>query len=85
MVPKPARLLDKGTYEYTGSDTIDAQQIKPQTVAEAEFRLSDDMYPLSNLMGGPNGSKARICHQACFLASVLANFGSTRCLIYTRR
>jgi hypothetical protein len=50
-------VLDKGTYDYPGSDTINAQQIKPQTVVDAEFRLSNDMYTISNLTGGPNGAK----------------------------
>ena len=50
-------MLDKGTYDYAGSDTINAQQVKPQVVAEAEVRLSNDMYTLSNMSGGPNGAK----------------------------
>ncbi|KAK0392279.1 hypothetical protein NLU13_1775 [Sarocladium strictum] len=53
----PCRPLDRGTYDYKGSDTINAQQIKPPLVGEAEFRLSDDLYSLANLVGGPNGSK----------------------------
>lgn len=57
---QPARVLDKGTYDYAGSDTVNAQQIKPQTVVDAEFRLSDDMYTLSNMMGGPNGSRVSL-------------------------
>lgn len=53
----PARLLEQGNYQYEGSDTINAQQIKPPSVAETEFRLADGMLNLSNLVGGPNGSK----------------------------
>ncbi|KAK4096994.1 hypothetical protein N658DRAFT_527387 [Parathielavia hyrcaniae] len=52
-----ARLLSQGNYEYVGSDTINAQQVKPPAVAEAEFRLADDMYDISNLVGGANGRK----------------------------
>jgi hypothetical protein len=54
---QPARLLEQGNYQYAGSDTINAQQVKPPAVAEAEFRLADDMYDLSNLVGGANGTK----------------------------
>ncbi|KAF2821590.1 hypothetical protein CC86DRAFT_373444 [Ophiobolus disseminans] len=53
----PARLLEKGNYDYKGSDTIDAQQVKPQTVVDAEFRLADDMYNLSRTVPGPNAMK----------------------------
>lgn len=42
----PGRILEQGTYAYKGSDGIDAQEIKPEAVSEAEFRLSDDMYPV---------------------------------------
>jgi hypothetical protein len=53
----PARLLEMGNYHYDGSDSINAQQVKPPAVSEAEFRLADGMLNLSNLVGGPNGSK----------------------------
>ncbi|KAK2593057.1 hypothetical protein QQS21_009265 [Conoideocrella luteorostrata] len=53
----PARLLEMGNYFYEGSDGINAQQVKPPAVAEAEFRLANGMLNLSNLVGGPNGSK----------------------------
>ncbi len=53
----PARLLEMGNYHYTGSDSVDAQQFKPPAVGEAEFRLADGMLNLSNLVGGPNGSR----------------------------
>ncbi|KAK3896842.1 hypothetical protein C8A05DRAFT_39608 [Staphylotrichum tortipilum] len=53
----PARVLDKGTYDYEGSDTINAQQVKPQSVIDAEFRLADDMITLGNVTSGPNGSR----------------------------
>ena len=42
----PGRILDIGNYAYKGSGGTDAQQVKPQTVVEAEFRLSDDLYNL---------------------------------------
>lgn len=53
----PGRILEQGTYAYKGSDGIDAQEIKPEAVSEAEFRLSDDMYPVGRLTAGPNGEK----------------------------
>ena len=56
----PARVLDKGTYDYPGSDGTDAQQVKPQTVVDAEFRLSDDMITLGNIGAGPNGTKVSL-------------------------
>ncbi|MCJ1364940.1 hypothetical protein MMC16_004057 [Acarospora aff. strigata] len=53
----PARLLEKGNYDYLGSDTINTQQIKPQTVVDAEFRLTDDMYSIPKMVAGPKGAK----------------------------
>ncbi|KAF8208051.1 hypothetical protein K438DRAFT_1961562 [Mycena galopus ATCC 62051] len=53
----PGRILDIGTYAYEGSDGHNAQQIKPQSVVEAEFRLSDDLFSLGEITGGPNGAK----------------------------
>ncbi|KAE9382113.1 hypothetical protein N431DRAFT_320993, partial [Stipitochalara longipes BDJ] len=53
----PCRLLEQGNYQYDGSNTIDAQQVKPPAVAEAEFRLTNDMFDISNMVGGPNGNK----------------------------
>lgn len=53
----PARLLEKANYDYKGSDTIDAQQVKPQTVVDAEFHLTNDMYNISRMVAGPNGMK----------------------------
>ncbi|UPL04145.1 hypothetical protein LCI18_015079 [Fusarium solani-melongenae] len=63
----PARLLEMGNYHYPGSDSLNAQQFKPPAVAEAEFRLADGMLNLSNLVGGPNGSRmAESYHQILF-------------------
>lgn len=53
----PARLLEQGNYDYVDSDSLNAQQIKPPAVMEAEFRLTDDMFSISNIVGGPNGGK----------------------------
>ena len=53
----PARLLEQGNYDYVDSDSLNAQQIKPPAVTEAEFRLADDMFSISSMVGGPNGGK----------------------------
>ncbi|CVK95306.1 uncharacterized protein FMAN_13433 [Fusarium mangiferae] len=38
-------------------DSNFAPMIKPIPVTEAEFRLTDGILELSNIVGGPNGSK----------------------------
>ncbi|KAI9801790.1 MAG: hypothetical protein M1825_003163 [Sarcosagium campestre] len=53
----PARLLEQGNYQYAGSDGIYAEHVKPPSVAEAEYRLSNDMFDISNIVGGANGAK----------------------------
>ncbi|RPA93914.1 hypothetical protein L873DRAFT_1703486 [Choiromyces venosus 120613-1] len=53
----PGRVLEKGTYDYEGSEGKDAMQRKPETVVDAEFRLSDDVFSLSHLVAGPKGPK----------------------------
>ncbi len=52
---QPARLLEQGNFNYIGSDSLNAQQLKPPPVIDAEFRLADDMFSISNLVGGPSG------------------------------
>lgn len=46
----PGRLVDMETYKYKYSKGINAQQTKPQTVAEAEFRLSEDLFNLGTII-----------------------------------
>ncbi|CCT74509.1 uncharacterized protein FFUJ_10564 [Fusarium fujikuroi IMI 58289] len=53
----PTQPLQKSEFHYDGSDSNFAQIIKPVPVTEAEFRLTDGMLELSNIVGGPNGSK----------------------------
>ncbi|KAF7173669.1 hypothetical protein CNMCM6106_007710 [Aspergillus hiratsukae] len=69
----PARLLDMGDLYYDKSGAINAQQIKPPAVAEAEFRLADDMFSLSNLVGGPNGSKLTDSYREVLFGLVPSN------------
>ncbi|KAG9041049.1 hypothetical protein FS837_012794 [Tulasnella sp. UAMH 9824] len=53
----PGRILDMGSYAYKESTGLEAQVTKPQAVVEAEFRLSDDLFPLGQITGGPKGDK----------------------------
>ncbi|KAF5234710.1 hypothetical protein FANTH_12062 [Fusarium anthophilum] len=57
QIQVPALLLDRRTFHYDESDSDLAQVIKPSSVAEAEFSLTDGMLDLANIVGGPNGSK----------------------------
>ena len=54
---QPARLLEQGNFDYAGSDSLNAQQIKPPPVIDAEFRLANDMFALSNIFGGASGGQ----------------------------
>ncbi|KAF5550910.1 hypothetical protein FNAPI_7584 [Fusarium napiforme] len=53
----PTQPLQRSELHYDGSDSDSAQMMKPSPVSEAEFRLTDGMLELSNVVGGPNGSK----------------------------
>ncbi|KAJ4032439.1 hypothetical protein NW756_008817 [Fusarium oxysporum] len=53
----PTQPLQRSDFHYDGSDSNLAQMIKPSSVAEAEFRLTDGMLELSNIVDGPNGNK----------------------------
>eukprot|EP00808_Paulinella_micropora_P001172 g75018.t1 len=52
----PGRLLSEQEYHF---DYVDAYStfLKPVAIQEAEFRLADDLFPLSEITGGPSGSK----------------------------
>ena len=52
----PGRVLNEATYGFD-TDTNYANLIKPQSVIEEEFRLSDDLFGLWQLTGGPSGEK----------------------------
>ncbi|KAK4120675.1 hypothetical protein N657DRAFT_701401 [Parathielavia appendiculata] len=73
----PARVLDKGTYDYVGSDGIDAQQVEPQTVVDAEFRLSNDLMTLGNISAGPSGSKLSQVYEQIIFNLVPTTSGSS--------
>jgi hypothetical protein len=59
----PGRVLDEGTYAYDATDTY-SLLTKPATVLEEEFRLSDDLYDVGQIVGGPNGRKLSTQFQA---------------------
>lgn len=50
----PGRVLDPATYTYP-IDNEYSVLTKPQIVVEEEFRLTDDLYDLAGVVGGPNG------------------------------
>jgi hypothetical protein len=52
----PARALNPADYTYN-TDNHNSVVNKPQAVAEAEFRLADDLFDISQLTAGPNGEK----------------------------
>ncbi|KAK4221114.1 hypothetical protein QBC38DRAFT_492703 [Podospora fimiseda] len=69
----PARLLEMGNYHYDGSDKLNSQQLKPPSVAEAEFRLANGMLNLTSLVGGPNGSKMAESYEQVLFGLAPAN------------
>ncbi|EPQ29004.1 uncharacterized protein PFL1_03294 [Pseudozyma flocculosa PF-1] len=50
----PTRFIDKESYAYDTSGIFSRFE-KPVVVNEAEFRLTDALYPLGPIVGGPNG------------------------------
>lgn len=59
----PARALDEVTYAYPVS-SVYSGLMKPQTVAEAEFRLSNDLLDLGTIVAGPNGDQLSVVAEA---------------------
>lgn len=52
----PTRFLDKQTYAYK-LDGYFSRFNKPVVVNEAEFALTDALYPIAPIVGGPNGQR----------------------------
>ncbi|SPO47202.1 uncharacterized protein PSANT_04890 [Moesziomyces antarcticus] len=50
----PTRYLDKASFAYDTSSVFSRFE-KPVVVNEAEFRLTDDLFNLGPIVGGPNG------------------------------
>ncbi|KAJ6632397.1 hypothetical protein B0H10DRAFT_13911 [Mycena sp. CBHHK59/15] len=60
----PGRFLDQGSYAWdTSLAGIYGQFIKPTAVNEAEFRLVDQLYDLTDRVGGPNGTNLSIVYE----------------------
>lgn len=56
MMEFPGRVLDKDLYAFDTS-SVYAEETKPQPVLEEEFRLTDDLFDIGNISGGPSGRK----------------------------
>ncbi|GHN02225.1 hypothetical protein WSM22_37140 [Cytophagales bacterium WSM2-2] len=52
----PGRVLNKNLYAYDTSSNY-ADETKPQPVLENEFRLTNDLFDVGQIAGGPNGRK----------------------------
>ncbi|TGK78317.1 hypothetical protein EHQ24_17330 [Leptospira noumeaensis] len=59
----PGRVLNEDTYAYK-NDAIYSILTKPQPVIEQEFRLSDDLFDVSQISAGPNGSKLSTTYES---------------------
>ncbi|KAJ6627702.1 hypothetical protein B0H10DRAFT_1993760 [Mycena sp. CBHHK59/15] len=60
----PGRFLDQGSYAWdTGLAGVYGQFIKPTAVNEAEFRLVDQLYDLTDRVAGPNGTNLSIVYE----------------------
>lgn len=52
----PGRVLNENNYAYD-TDSIYSILTKPQPVIEEEFRLTDDLFDVASIVGGPSGRK----------------------------
>jgi hypothetical protein len=60
----PGRFLQKDLYSWdTSSAGIYSQFAKPAAVNESEFRLVDQLYNVSEVIGAPNGQNLSICYE----------------------
>ena len=74
VMEAPGRILDEETYAFDASSIYSSME-KPQPVIEAEFRLSDDLYDVASLIGGPNGKKLSLQYLDA-LNSLLPDLGA---------
>jgi len=51
----PGRVLDENTYAFK-ADSIYSNLTKPQPVLEEEFRLTNQLFDVAQVTGGPNGA-----------------------------
>jgi len=60
----PGRFLQQSDYAWdTGTAGFYGQFVKPVAVNEAEFRLVDQLYDLTDRVGGPNGLNLSIVYE----------------------
>ncbi|KAF7303430.1 ZnMc domain-containing protein [Mycena indigotica] len=60
----PGRFLDQSSYAWdTSIAGVYGQFVKPTVVNEAEFRLVDQLYDLTDTVGGPNGTNLSIVYE----------------------
>ena len=62
----PGRFLAKEQYAWDSSNAgIYGQFVKPTVVNESEFRLTDQLYNVGNVIGAPNGISLSIAYEQC--------------------
>ena len=62
----PGRFLAKEQYAWDSSSAgIYGQFVKPTVVNESEFRLTDQLYNVGNVIGAPNGMNLSIVYEQC--------------------
>ena len=62
----PGRFLAKEQYAWDSSSAgIYGQFVKPTVVNESEFRLTDQLYNVGNVIGAPNGINLSIVYEQC--------------------
>eukprot|EP00808_Paulinella_micropora_P006338 g2170.t1 len=49
----PGRILDEDTFKFDWTDQY-SNFLKPAPVQDAEFRLTNDLFPLAQKTGGPS-------------------------------
>lgn len=62
----PGRFLSQNQYAWdTTAAGIHGQSIKPTAVTESEFRLTDQLYNVGNVVGAPNGLNLSLVYERC--------------------
>jgi hypothetical protein len=62
----PGRFISQDQYAWdTTAAGIHGQSIKPTAVTESEFRLTDQLYNVGNVVGAPNGLNLSLVYERC--------------------
>ena len=62
----PGRFLSQDQYSWdTTAAGIHGQSVKPTAVIESEFRLTDQLYNVGNVVGTPNGLNLSLVYERC--------------------